>query len=124
MPDPPPTTTMSVTVVAGKYMLNGAQEPSFHVPAGLTIIFNLDDPSNNYHPFKLSTSPDGSHAGGVEYTGIIKSAGYDAAFGGTQVRSLTFMAPTDCHQAVYYYCQSHRIMGGGICVEDVCSLSD
>merc|ERR1712196_6654 len=44
------------------------------VQAGSELVFKLQDASNNYHPFYLSTTPDGVHGGGTEYMqGVMKS---------------------------------------------------
>ena len=54
------------------------------------------------HPFKFSTTSDGTHGGGSEYTtGVTHNSS-------TQV---TIVVATDA-PTLYYYCSSHSAMGG------------
>ena len=65
---------------------------------GNTYVFNY--PSG--HPFKFSTTSDGTHGGGSEYTtGVTHNSS-------TQV---TIVVATDA-PTLYYYCASHSAMGG------------
>jgi ribosomal protein L29 len=98
-----PTTiiyTVTVQSVGGqnKYFINGEQQKTLELLEGNTYIFNY--PSG--HPFKFSTTPNGSHAGGSEYTtGVTHNSS-------TQVTIVVgSSAPT-----LYYYCSSHSGMGG------------
>jgi len=112
-PAPTPV-TLTVTTVGGKYYINGAQQTAMNLNLGVEYIFNLDDATNNNHPFKLSTTADGTHGGGTEITTVTKSTNYDTSFGSTQTRSLTYM-PTAAG-SIYYYCGSHSNMGGELVV--------
>ena len=116
---PPATMTMEVKVQGGKYTMNGAPNTvPVMVQAGSELVFKLQDASNNYHPFYLSTTPDGVHGGGTEYMqGVMKSpaASYDSNFGATQVgRELKLMTDSSTPERLYYYCKSHPGMGGEI----------
>jgi plastocyanin len=54
------------------------------------------------HPFRFSTTSDGTHGGGSEYTsGVSKSSG-------STVIEVTSSTPT----TLYYYCSVHSGMGG------------
>jgi len=98
--------TVASTSGGNKYFINGLETPT------LTIIrdnatnyrFNTSDGSVGSHPFKLSTTPDGTHGGGSEYTFQVTSgSGYHNLFAKTNVASI-----------LYYYCASHSGMGGKI----------
>ena len=60
--------TKTVTVVAtsggNKYFIDGVQQDTLELLEGNTYVFTY--PSG--HPFKFSTTSDGSHGGGSEYT--------------------------------------------------------
>ena len=92
--------TVTVASVGGqnKYFINGEQQKTLELLEGNTYIFNY--PSG--HPFKFSTTSDGTHGGGSEYTtGVTHNSS-------TQVTIVVASsAPT-----LYYYCSSHSAMGG------------
>ena len=73
------------------------------------ITYTLTYPAE--HPLRLSTTPDGIHAGGVEYTDGVTV---------TSSTSLTFTAKVLNGQTpdlLYYYCSNHSGMGAGIAVK-------
>ena len=92
--------TVTVQSVGGqnKYFINGEQQKTLELLEGNTYIFNY--PSG--HPFKFSTTSNGTHGGGTEYTtGVTHNSS-------TQVTIVVgSSAPT-----LYYYCSSHSGMGG------------
>jgi len=92
--------TVTVSSVGGsnKYFINGEQQKTLELLEGNTYIFNY--PSG--HPFKFSTTSDGTHGGGSEYTtGVTHNSS-------TQVTIVVgSSAPT-----LYYYCSLHSAMGG------------
>ena len=92
--------TVTVQSVGGsnKYFINGEQQPTLELLEGNTYVFNYP----SAHPFKFSTTSDGSHGGGSEYTtGVTHNSS-------TQVTIVVASgAPT-----LYYYCSSHSGMGG------------
>ena len=94
------TYTITVQSVGGsnKYFVNGVQQNTLELFEGNTYIFNY--PSG--HPFKFSTTSDGTHGGGSEYTtGVTHNSS-------TRVTIVVATsAPT-----LYYYCSSHSGMGG------------
>ena len=98
----PSTLVRTVTVVsvggANKYFIDGVQQDTLDLYEGNTYIFNY--PSG--HPFKFSTTSNGTHASGSEYTtGVTHNSS-------TQVTIVVASgAPT-----LYYYCSSHSAMGG------------
>ena len=58
--------TCHVQSVGGsnKYFINGEQQPTLELLEGNTYVFNYP----SAHPFKFSTTSNGSHGGGSEYT--------------------------------------------------------
>ena len=97
--------TYTVTVVddsGNKFRFDGfaANAVTLDLAEGGTYIFNY--PSG--HPFRFSTTADGTHGGGSEYTtGVTHNSS-------TQVTIVVAAsAPT-----LYYYCSSHSGMGGQV----------
>ena len=92
--------TVTVSSVGGsnKYFIDGVQQDTLDLYEGNTYIFNYP----SAHPFKFSTTSNGTHASGSEYTtGVTHNSS-------TQVTIVVASgAPT-----LYYYCSSHSAMGG------------
>jgi len=102
------TETIPVKVVAysagNKYTLDGIRQDNIALTIGKTYIFDQSDSSNSGHPLRFSTTPNGTHGGGTEYT-----TGVTTTSNQTQiVVSGTTPSP------LYYYCSSHSGMGGNI----------
>ena len=96
------THTNEVTVAsvsgANKYFVNGVQQEAQFLVEGNTYVFNY--PSG--HPLKFSTTSNGTHASGTEYTT------------GVTHNSLTqsTIVVADGTPDLYYYCSLHSGMGG------------
>ena len=90
-----------------KYTLEGISQKTISLVKGLTYIFDVSDSSVSGHPFKFSTTNNGSHAGGSEYTTGVTS-------GDT---SITFIVPSNAPATLYYYCGNHSGMGGTINIQ-------
>ena len=97
--------TYTVTVVddsGNKYRFDGygTSAVTLDLAEGGTYIFNYP----SAHPFRFSTTADGTHGGGSEYTtGVTHNSS-------TQVTIVVAAsAPT-----LYYYCSSHSGMGGQV----------
>ena len=92
--------TVTVQSVSGsnKYFIDGVQQDTLELYEGNTYVFNYP----SAHPFKFSTTSDGTHNSGSEYTtGVTHNSS-------TQVTIVVATgAPT-----LYYYCGSHSGMGG------------
>ena len=99
------TQTFAVTVAnpgsGNKYYIDGVQQATVNLTEGNTYRFDQSDGTNSGHPLRLSTTSDGTHGGGSQYTtGVTTTSSY------TQI-TVAVGAPT-----LYYYCTNHSGMGG------------
>ena len=87
--------------------------PTIELQEGGTYVFDWSDDGTNSatgisaqsHPIRFSTTSNGTHGGGSEYTtGVVKD---DSAY--TTTITVAAGAPT-----LYYYCQYHSGMGGQV----------
>ncbi|BAQ86221.1 tail fiber [uncultured Mediterranean phage uvMED] len=84
---------------SNKYFILGYPQRTLELEEGNTYVFTY--PSG--HPFALSTTSNGTHGGGSEYTtGVTRNSG---------ANTLTYVVPTGA-PTLYYYCTSHSNMGG------------
>jgi len=82
------------------YVIDGVQRKSLTLNVGSTYTFVHPDA----HPLRFSTTEDGTHDGGVEYTdGVTKSSGIT-----------TITVGDDAPTTLYYYCDIHPNMGSDI----------
>ena len=99
----PSTLVKTVTVVGGVFVIDGVSQDTLDLYEGNTYVFNY--PSG--HPFKFSTTSNGSHGGGSEYTTGVTTNGTQGQAGAYVQIVVAASAPT-----LYYYCSSHSGMGG------------
>ena len=97
--------TFTVTVAnpgsGNRYYIDGVLQATLTLSEGQTYVFNWSAATS--HPLRFSTTSDGTHNSGSEYTtGVVKD---DSAYT-TQI-TVANSAPT-----LYYYCQNHPNMGG------------
>ena len=93
------TVTSASYAGANRFHIMGVPQRTLELIEGNTYVFTY--PSS--HPFALSTTADGSHGGGSEYTtGVTRDS---------SANTLTFVVPASAPQ-LYYYCTSHSGMGG------------
>jgi len=115
--------TYTVTVVGGnpsnhpyynqgssnKYAIDGSTataDVTLTLVEGGTFRFDQSDSSNSGHPLRFSTTANGTHSGGSEYTTGVTTNGTPGESGAyTQIQVATG-APT-----LYYYCTNHSKMG-------------
>ena len=110
-------TTYTVTVASGtnsygygnKYYIAGLSgaSPTLTLNEGSTYRFDQSDSSNSGHPFRFSTTANGTHAGGSEYTTGVTTNGVPGNSGAYTQITVAVGAPT-----LYYYCTQHSGMGG------------
>jgi hypothetical protein len=105
------TRTFTVTVVStgsgNKYFIDGVQQATLNLAENGTYKFDQSDSSNGNHPLRFSTTSDGTHSGGSEYTTGVTTNGNPGDAGAYTQIVVASSAPT-----LYYYCTNHSGMGG------------
>ena len=104
--------TYTVTVVSdsgNKYRFDGfgTSAVTLDLAEGGTYIFDQSDSSNSGHPLRFSTTSDGTHGSGSEYTTGVTTSGTPGSSGAKTTIVVAASAPT-----LYYYCSVHSGMGG------------
>ena len=117
------TRTYTVTVVGGnpsnhpyhnfgssnKYAIDGSTataDVTLYIAETGTYRFDQSDSSNSGHPLRFSTTANGTHSGGSEYTTGVTTNGTPGQSGAYTEITVAADAPT-----LYYYCQVHSGMG-------------
>jgi hypothetical protein len=106
-------TVFTVTVAdagGNKYFIDGAQQATLNLTKGQTYQFDQSAGSNETHPLRLSTTSDGTHNSGTEYTTGVTTNGVPGNSGAYTQIVVDASAPS----TLYYYCSSHSGMGGQI----------
>ena len=107
-----PAITYSVKVVSdsgNKYRFDdfGTSAVTLDLQEGGTYTFDQSDSSNSGHPLRFSTTSDGTHGVGSEYTTNVTTTGTPGSAGAKTVITVGSGVAT-----LYYYCTQHSGMGG------------
>ena len=107
-----PANTYAVKVVSdsgNKYRFDdySTSAITLELQEGGTFTFDQSDSSNAGHPLRFSSTADGTHGGGSEYTTGVTTTGTPGQAGAKTVITVAGSAPT-----LYYYCTQHSGMGG------------
>ena len=108
------TTEFSVTTSGGKYYIDGNQQQTITFLKGFTYKFDQSDSTNSSHPLRFSTTSDGTHNSGSEYTTGVTTSGTAGSSGAYIEITVDKDAPN-----LYYYCSNHSGMGGSILVKQL-----
>jgi len=104
-------TTYTVTVASylgsNYFYIDGSRAATVNLTEGNTYRFDQSDSSNSSHPLRFSTTSNGSHGGGSEYTTGVTTNGTPGSSGAYTQITVASGAPT-----LYYYCTNHSGMGG------------
>lgn len=103
------TIDYTVTASGGQYFLDGKASPAIELLEGYTYKFDLSDSSNSGHPLRFSTTSDGTHNSGTEYTTGVTTNGTAGTSGAYVQIAVATGAP-----ALYYYCENHSGMGDAV----------
>ena len=95
-----------------KFQINSLRQKVIDAAAGETIIFDQSDASNDGHRLRIALYPDGAWlGGGSEYTVGVTIEGTPGEAG---AKTKFTVSNTSLHGTYFYYCESHRYMGGMI----------
>ena len=113
-PTPSPSVTTYTVTVASYYgsnyfYIDGSRAPTLNLTEGQTYKFDQSDSTNSNHPLRFSTTANGTHGGGSEYTTGVTTSGTPGSSGAYTQIEVASGAPT-----LYYYCTNHSGMGGQI----------
>ena len=103
------TVTVVSTGGGNKYAIDGTQQPVLSLARGSTYVFNVSDSSVSSHPFRFSTTSDGTHGGGSEYTTGVTVNG---------TSTVTIAVASDAPDLLNYYCTNHSAMGARVDIVD------
>ena len=88
------------------YKIDSVRQQLLVLQEGETYRFDQSDNSNSSHPLQFSTTDDGSHGGGSEYTTGVTKNGVAGNAGAYVEITVATGAPK-----LYYYCGNHSGMG-------------
>ncbi|MDC1485247.1 hypothetical protein N8230_06950 [Gammaproteobacteria bacterium] len=92
------------------YVIEGTQKKSITLEVNRTYTFI----HSRDHPLRFSTTPDGTHEGGIEYRQQVYTYNQDQT-----VIEITSSTPS----TLYYYCATHKGMGGTLTISSLPTAS-
>jgi len=101
------TVTVANPGVGNRYYIDSSLQATVNLSEGSTYRFDQSDSSNSGHPLRFSTTSNGTHASGSEYTTGVTTNGTPGSSGAYTQITVASGAPT-----LYYYCTNHSGMGG------------
>ena len=108
--------TFTVTVAnpgsGNRYYLDGVLQATAYLAVSGTYRFDQSDSSNANHPLRFSTTSDGGHGGGSEYTTGVTTNGTPGSSGAYTEIVVSASTPV----TLYYYCTNHSGMGGEVSI--------
>lgn len=93
---------------SNKFTMNGITTGGLSFLRGTTYTFNVSNSTNTGHVLKFSTTLNGTHSGGSEYTTGVTRSGTPGSTGA----SVTLVVPSNAPNVLYYYCSNHSGMSG------------
>jgi len=102
--------TYIVKVNDGGFQVNDKDQPVIKLKRGGAYRFDQSHMVNEGHLFRMSTSADGDHNSGLEYSKGTTYSGSSGTLGSYHI----FEVPADAPPKLYYYCKNHPNMGGVI----------
>ena len=103
-----------------RFMINESKKPELALYEGNTYYFDLsdsslytDNTSANAHQLRFSTTPDGTHGGGVAFTNGVTESVITLIPIGTAGSFVQIVVPSGTN-TLYYYCVNHAGMGNKI----------
>ena len=89
-----------------KYHVDSITSPNLTLSADNIYRFDLSHSTNSGHPLRFSTTANGTHSGGVEYTQNVSVMGVPGTPGSYVQISVDNDTPS-----LSYYCKNHSGMG-------------
>ena len=99
--------TVGAIAAGNRYYVDSVLQQQLYLQEGQTYRFDQSASSNNGHPLRFSTTANGTHSGGSEYTTGVTTSGTPGSAGAYTEITVAAGAPT-----LYYYCTNHNLMGG------------
>lgn len=103
------TVTVQSYYGSNYFYIDGVRAPTLSLSEGSIYRFDQSDSSNSGHPLRFSTTSNGTHGSGSEYTTGVTTNGTPGSSGAYTQIEVASGAPT-----LYYYCTNHSGMGGQI----------
>ena len=113
------TQTFVVTASGGNYVIASQSNRPLDFKVGSTYTFDLSSSSNGSHPLRFSTTNNGTHGGGSEYTTGVTITGSQGQAGS----SISIVVTEETPSTLYYYCAYHSGMGGTVSISSADDVS-